>query len=77
MSQQTAGATASSPIRTGLNSGLGALRFLASDRLGLLLLVWAVVAFAVRPAFLAANAGIAGWPMDAIRAGMTLSLIHI
>ena len=77
MSQQTAGATASSPIRTGLNSALGALRFLASDRLGLLLLVWAVVAFAVRPAFLAANAGIAGWPMDAIRAGMTpINLAH-
>lgn len=52
------GATVSSdrPQPRGLiANGLGALRFLVSDRLGISILLWAVVAFLLRPAAMAAH----------------------
>lgn len=56
---------------------LGGLRFLATDRYGLLLLLWGVVAFAVRPALLAAHAGAAGSPYAEIRNAMDpVALAH-
>jgi hypothetical protein len=57
---------------------LGGLRFLATDRYGLLLLLWGVAAFAVRPALLAAHAGAAGWPYTDIRNAMDpVALAHV
>ena len=44
-------AAAASPARPASISILGALRFLVTDRFGLLLLVWGLIAFAARPAF--------------------------
>ncbi len=60
------------PVATGGRQGwvsqiLGGLRFLATDRYGLLLLAWGLVAFALRPALLSAHAGAAGWPYAEIR----------
>jgi hypothetical protein len=56
---------------------LGGLRFLATDRYGLLLLLWGVVAFVVRPALLAAHAGAVGWPYAEIRNAMDpVALAH-
>lgn len=77
MSQGSAEAAAP-PARGFVASGLAALRFLATDRLGLLVVIWALIAFAARPVLLAAHAGAAGWPMDSIRTAMTpVSLAHI
>lgn len=77
MSEGVAGPV-SSPVRQGLVSQvLGGLRFLATDRYGLLLLLWGIVAFVVRPALLAAHAGAAGWPYAEIRAAMDpVALAH-
>lgn len=56
---------------------LGAVRFLATDRFGLLVLVWSLVAFGLRPALLSAHDGAAGWPYDNIRAAMDkVALAH-
>ena len=56
---------------------LGAVRFLATDRFGLLVLVWGLVAFGLRPALLGAHDGAAGWPYDNIRAAMDkVALAH-
>jgi len=50
-------AAAASPARSPASVLLGGLRFLATDRIGLLVLVWALVAFLLRPMLLAAHAG--------------------
>ncbi|MEZ6030278.1 MAG: hypothetical protein R3C46_11065 [Hyphomonadaceae bacterium] len=56
---------------------LAAVRFLATDRFGLLALIWALIAFAMRPAFLAAHDGATGWPFEAIRGAMDpVALAH-
>ena len=61
-------AAAASPARPASISISGALRFLVTDRFGLLLLFWGLIAFAARPAFLAAHDGAMGWPYENIRA---------
>jgi hypothetical protein len=48
----------------------GALKFLVTDRIGLLGLVWALVAFGLRPALLAAHEGSGGGIAEALRAQM-------
>lgn len=71
-------AAGASVSRQGWMSQLfGALRFLATDRFGLLVFVWALVAFAMRPALLAAHDGAAGWPNENIRAALEpIALAH-
>ena len=71
-------AAAASPARPASISIVGALRFLVTDRFGLLLLVWALIAFAARPAFLAAHDGAMGWPYENIRAAFPpIALAHV
>lgn len=77
MSDGVAGPVAAADRQGWVAKLLGALRFLATDRFGLLLLVWAVVAFGLRPALLGAHDGAAGWPYDNIRAAMDkVALAH-
>ncbi len=76
MSQGTVEA-APNPSRNWAAAVLGAVRFVATDRLGLLIVIWGLLAFVARPIMLAAHAGAAGWPMSAIRGGMTpVNLAH-
>jgi hypothetical protein len=68
---------AAAPSRGWAANVIDALRFLATDRMGLLIAVWALIAFVLRPVLLAAHQGLAGWPMEQIRTSMTLvSLAH-
>lgn len=82
MSEGATGRVASS-VRTsawagGLGRMLGGLRFLATDRIGFLLLVWGGVAFMARPPLLAAHGGAVGWPYGEIRAALDpVSLAHL
>lgn len=50
-------AAAASSARSPASILFGGLRFLATDRIGLLILFWALVAFVVRPLLLAAHGG--------------------
>lgn len=59
MSQGSADAAPPREAAAGIKSPLAALRFLATDRLGILCLVWLLIAFVARPALLAAHDGAA------------------
>lgn len=69
-------AAAASPARSPIAAILAGLRFLATDRIGLLVLVWALVAFLLRPLLLAAHAG-APAPIPASLAGDPVSLSRL
>jgi len=57
---------------------LDALRFLATDRMGLFLLLWTANACVLRPVLLEALDGRSGWPHDAIREAFgPLALAHL
>lgn len=71
------GSVAATTRQGWLSQIVGALRFLATDRFGFLVLGWGLVAFALRPALLAAHDGVAGWPYDNIRAALDpVALAH-
>ena len=71
-------AAAASQARPASVSLTGALRFLVTDRFGLLLIVWGLIAFGARPVFLAAHDGATGWPYATIRGAFTpVALAHV
>lgn len=68
---------AAAPSRGWAASALNAARFVATDRIGIFLLAWGLIAFVLRPVLLAVHQGVAIWPRDEIRAAMTpLNLAH-
>src|SRR5262245_40984884 len=70
MTDQAVAEQRSSSLRSLPEKALAAARFLVSDRLGLVFLLWLILAFVVRPIFLSAAhgeaGGAAGWLRDQI-----------